>query len=50
MSRCWVERNFLWEIMENLAAAGNDLGVGNQLLYSKSKIINKTNRLQLCPH
>ena len=31
--------------MGNLAAVRNDLRVGNQLLFSKSKIIIKTNRL-----
>ena len=39
--RCRVERSLLWEITGNLAAAGNDLRVGNQLLFSKPKIIIK---------
>ena len=47
---CWVERSLLWEITGSLAAAGNDLRVGNQLLFSKSKTIIKTNRLQPYPH
>ena len=40
-SHCRVERSLLWEITESLAAAGNDLRVGNQLLFSKPKIIIK---------
>ena len=36
--------------MGNLVAVGNDLRVGNQLLYSKSMNKNRRNRLQLCPH
>ena len=39
--RCRVERSLLWEIMGSLAAAGNDLRVENQLLFSKPKIIIK---------
>ena len=39
--RCRVERSLLWEITGSLVAAGNDLRVGNQLLFSKSKIIIK---------
>ena len=39
--RCRVERSLLWEITGNLAAASNDLRVGNQLLFSKTKIIIK---------
>ena len=39
--RCRVERSLLWEITGSLAAAGNDLRVGNQLLFSKPKIIIK---------
>ena len=39
--RCRVERSLLWEIIGSLAAVGNDLRVGNQLLFSKSKIIIK---------
>ena len=38
---CQVERSLLWEITGSLAAAGNDLRVGNQLFFSKSKIIIK---------
>ena len=34
---CRVERSLLWEITGSLAAAGNDLRVGNQLLFSKPK-------------
>ena len=45
-----VERSLLLEIIESLVAVSGDLTVGNQLLYAKSKIINKTNRLQPCPH
>ena len=48
--RCWIKRSLLWEITGSLATVGNDLRVENQLLYSKPKIINKTNRLQPCPH
>ena len=40
-ARCRVERSLLWEITGSLAAAGNDLGVGNQLLFSKPKIVIK---------
>ena len=50
IKQCQVERSLLWEITGILAATDNDLRVGNQLLYSKSKIINQTNRLQPCPH
>ena len=50
LARCRVERSLLWEITESLAIVGNDLRVGNQLLYSNSKMKNKTNRLQPCPH
>ena len=39
--RCRVERSLLWEITGNLVGAGNDLRVGNQLLFFKSKIIIK---------
>ena len=39
--RCRVERNLLWEITGSLAAAGNDLRIGNQLLFSETKIIIK---------
>ena len=39
--RCWVERSLLWEIMRSLAAVGNDLRVGIQLLFPKPKIIIK---------
>ena len=39
--RCRVERSFLWKIPRSLAAAGNDLRVGNQLLFSKPKIVIK---------
>ena len=39
--RCHVERSLLWEITGSLAAAGNDLRVGNQLLFSKPKIVIK---------
>ena len=38
---CRVERSLLWEITGNLAATGNDLRVGNQLLFSKTKIVIK---------
>ena len=41
ISRCRVERSFLWEITGSLAVAGKDLRVGNQLLFSKPKIIVK---------
>ena len=41
LTRCRVERSLLWEITGSLAAAGNDLRVGNQLLFSKTKIIIK---------
>ena len=47
---CRVERSLLWEIMESLVATSNDLRVGNQLLYSKPKIIIRINRLQPYPH
>ena len=40
-SRCRVERSLLWKITGSLAAAGNDLRVGIQLLFSKPKIIIK---------
>ena len=36
-----VKRSLLWEITGSLAVAGNDLRVGNQFLFSKSKIIIK---------
>ena len=39
--RCRVERSLLWEITGNLAATGNDLRVGKQLLFSKPKIVVK---------
>ena len=39
--RCRVERSLLWEITGSLAAAGNDLRVGKQLLFSKPKIVVK---------
>ena len=39
--RCRIERSLLWEITWSLAAAGNDLRVGNQLLFSKPKIVIK---------
>ena len=39
--RCQVERSMLWEITESLGAASNDLRVGIQLLFFKSKIIIK---------
>ena len=39
--RCRVERSLLWEITGSLAAAGNDLRVGKELLFSKPKIIVK---------
>ena len=45
-----IERSLPWEIMGSLTTAYNNLRVENQLLYSKSKIINKTNRLQSYPH
>ena len=38
---CRVERSLLWEITVSLAAAGNDLRVGKQLLFSKPKIVVK---------
>ena len=41
LDHCRVERSLLWEIMESLAAAGNDLRVGKQLLFSKPKIVVK---------
>ena len=50
LHQCRVEKNLLWEIMRTLATTGNDLRVGNELFYSKSKIINKTNRFQPCPY
>ena len=40
-ARCRVERSLLWEITGSLAAATNDLRVGKQLLFSKSKILVK---------
>ena len=39
--RCRVERSLLWEITGSLTAAGNDLRVGKELLFSKSKIVVK---------
>ena len=39
--RCRVERSLLWEITGSLAAAGKDLRVGKQLLFSKPKIVVK---------
>ena len=39
--QCRVERSLLWEITRSLAAAGNDLRVGKQLLFSKPKIVVK---------
>ena len=39
--RCRVERSLLWEITGSLAATGNDLRVGKQLLFSKPKIVIK---------
>ena len=39
--RCCVERSLLWEITGSLAAAGNDLRVGKELLFSKPKIVVK---------
>ena len=36
-----VERSLLWEITGSLAAAGNDLRVGKELLFSKPKIVVK---------
>ena len=36
-----VERSLLWKITGSLAAAGNDLRVGKQLLFSKPKIVVK---------
>ena len=39
--RCRVERSLLWEITGSLAAAGNDLRVGKELLFSKPKIVVK---------
>ena len=41
VSGCRVERSLLWKITGILAATNNDLRVGNQLLFSKSKIIIK---------
>ena len=41
LNRCRVEKSLLWKITGNLAAAGNDLRVENQLLFSKTKIIIK---------
>ena len=38
---CRVERSLLWEITGSLAAAGNDLRVGKELLFSKPKIAVK---------
>ena len=40
-ARCQVEKSLLWKITGSLAAAGNDLRVGKQLLFSKPKIIVK---------
>ena len=40
-TRCRVEMSLFWEITGSLAAASNNLRVGNQLLFSKSKIIIK---------
>ena len=39
--RCRVERSLLWEITGSLAAAGHDLRVGKELLFSKPKIVVK---------
>ena len=39
--RCRVEKSLLWEITGSLAATSYDLRVGNQLLFSKTKIIIK---------
>ena len=39
--RCRVERSLLWKITGSLAAAGNDLRVGKELLFSKPKIVVK---------
>ena len=39
--RCRVERSLLWEITRSLAAAGNDLRVGKELLFFKPKIVVK---------
>ena len=39
--RCCVERSLLWEITGSLAAAGNDLRIGKELLFSKPKIVVK---------
>ena len=36
-----VERSLLWEITGSLTAAGNDLRVGKELLFSKLKIVVK---------
>ena len=41
MTRFRVERSLLWKITGSLAAVGNDLRVGNQLLFSKTKIVIK---------
>ena len=41
VNRCRVERSLLWEITGSLAAAGNDLRVGKELLFSKPKIVVK---------
>ena len=40
-ARYRVESSLLWEITGSLAAASNDLRVGNQFLFSKPKIIVK---------
>ena len=40
-ARYRVEKSLLWEITGSLAAADNDLRIGIQLLFSKSKIIIK---------
>ena len=44
-TQCQVERSLFWEFTRSLAATDNDLRVGNQLLYSKPKIIIKTSLL-----
>ena len=40
-ARYQIERSLLWEITGSLAAVGNDLRIGKQLLFSKPKIIVK---------
>ena len=39
--RCRFERSLLWEITRSLVAADNGLRIGNQVLFSKPKIIIK---------